>query len=109
MLRRQRDNQARIRAAVEAVPGLVMPVAQANGNFVIIETGEAGVRPEALCQAMGERNIMIRQGSYHTPTFGDRFVKVSTTVPEAWADAFCDSLAEAVEQARGLNSDAALF
>lgn len=52
---------------------------------------------------------MIRQGSYHTPTFGDRFVKVSTTVPEAWADAFCDSLAEAVEQARGLNSDAALF
>lgn len=109
VLRRQRDNQARIRAAVEAVPGLVMPVAQANGNFVIIETGEAGVRPEALCQAMGERNIMIRQGSYHTPTFGDRFVKVSTTVPEAWADAFCDSLAEAVEQARGLNSDAALF
>lgn len=109
VLRRQRGNQARIRAAVEAVPGLVMPVARANGNFVIIEVTEAGIRPEALCQAMGRRNIMIRQGSYHTPTFGDRFVKVSTTVPEAWADAFCHHLADAVEQARGINSDAALF
>ena len=33
---------------------------------------------------------MIRQGTYHTPRFGDRFVKVSTTRAGDWADAFCD-------------------
>ncbi|MGF1625774.1 MAG: pyridoxal phosphate-dependent aminotransferase [Alphaproteobacteria bacterium] len=109
VLRRQRRNQDRIREAASRVAGLHLPVDRQNGNFLVIECGEAGVRPEALCQAMAARNIMIRQGSYHTPTFGDRFVKVSTTVPEAWADAFCDCLAEAVEHARGMNTDSALF
>lgn len=109
VLRRQRRNQDRIRDAAERVPGLRLPVNPQNGNFLIIECTEAGIRPEALCQAMAVRKIMIRQGSYHTPTFGDRFVKVSTTVPEAWADAFCDALPEAVEHARGMNTDSALF
>ena len=109
VLRRQRRNQDRIREAALRVPGLHLPVDRQNGNFLIIECGEAGITPEALCQAMAARNIMIRQGSYHTPTFGDRFVKVSTTVPEAWADALCEYLPEAVEHARGINTDSALF
>lgn len=109
ILRRQRANQERIREAIERVPGLAMPIDRSSGNFVIVETGEAGIRPEALCRAMAERNIMIRQGSYHTPAFGDRFVKVSTTVPEAWIEEFCGLLPEAVEQARGLNADVALY
>jgi len=70
---------------------------------------EAGITPEALCMAFRERNIMIRQGSYHTPAFGHRFVKISTTVPEAWADALAESLAEMVEKARTIRSVEALF
>ncbi len=29
---------------------------------------------------------MIRQGTYHTERFGDRFIKVSTTVPAEWVE-----------------------
>ena len=73
------------------------------------ECGGSGVRPEALVAAYGERGIMIRQGSYHTPTFGDRFVKVSTSVPQAWVEEFVDLLPAMVDRARGLNTDTPLF
>jgi histidinol-phosphate/aromatic aminotransferase/cobyric acid decarboxylase-like protein len=86
-----------------------IPVYPSNGNFLVIECAELGFRPEALAAVFSERGIMIRQGSYHTPRFGSRFIKVSTTVPTEWVDAFCKYLPEAIEAARGLNDVPELF
>lgn len=105
----QRANQALVKEAFEALPGFRLPVYPSNGNFLVIETVDAGIRPEALCAVMAKHGIMIRQGSYHTAAFGDRFVKVSITVPRAWVEEFCRVLPEAVEAARGLNEDITLF
>ncbi len=105
----QRRNQAAIKAAVDLIPGLSLPVYPSHGNFLIIECADLGLRPEALAAAYADRGIMIRQGSYHTPRFGARFVKVSTTVPTEWVDAFCRQLPEAIEAARGMNDVPALF
>ncbi len=107
--RRQRRNQAEIAQAVAKVPGLCVAVYPSQANFLVIECVEAGITPEALCHAFRGEGIMIRQGKYHTPTFGHRFVKASTTVPEAWADAFCARLPAMVEKARALNDVAPLF
>ncbi len=104
-----RANQVLVKQAVDGVPGLAMPVYPSHGNFVIIECHAAGVRPEALVAAFAEHGIMIRQGAYHTPHFGDRFVKVSLTVPREWAEAFAEHLPGAVERARGQNEPVALF
>ena len=106
---RQRRNQAEIVKAVAKVPGLSVAVYPSQANFLVVECVDAGVRPEALCSAYRDENIMIRQGSYHTPKFGHRFVKVSTTVPEAWADAFCERLPAMVEKARTIVDVSALF
>ena len=105
----QRRNQAAIKEAVDKTPGLMVPVFPSNGNFVIIECAELGLRPEALAAVYAERGIMIRQGSYHTPRFGSRFVKVSTTVPSEWIDAFCRQLPDAIAAARGINDVPELF
>ena len=91
------------------ISGLTVPIYPSQGNFVIIECAELGVRPEALAAVFAQRGIMIRQGSYHTPRFGSRFVKVSTTVPTEWVDAFCRQLPGAIEAARGLNEVPELF
>jgi aspartate/methionine/tyrosine aminotransferase len=105
----QRRNQAAIKSAVDKINGLHIPVYPSNGNFVVIECTKVGVRPEALATVFAERGIMIRQGAYHTPRFGSQFVKVSTTVPAEWADAFCGYLPEAIEAGRGLNDVPELF
>jgi aspartate/methionine/tyrosine aminotransferase len=107
--RTQRRNQARIKKAAEAIPGFHLPVYPSNGNFVVVECIEAGVQPEALVAAMQEHRILIRQGSYHTPTFGHRFIKVSTTVPEAWVDEFCALLPDVAAAVRGRNTKVDVF
>ncbi len=107
--RRQRRNQAAIQRAIDGVPGMSLAVYPSQANFLVLECIDAGVKPEALCAAYRSANIMIRQGTYHTPTFGHRFVKVSTTVPEEWADAFCEKLPQMVAKARGIVEVAALF
>lgn len=107
--RRQRRNQRVIFEATQRVPGLNVVNYPSQANLLVIECIDAGVRPEALCQAYRSEGIMIRQGLYHTPTFGHRFVKVSTTVPEEWADAFCEHLPAMVEKARALRDVEPLF
>jgi aspartate/methionine/tyrosine aminotransferase len=107
--RTQRRNQARIKKAAESIPGFHLPVYPSNGNFVVVECIEAGVQPEALVAAMQEHRILIRQGSYHTPTFGHRFIKVSTTVPEAWVDEFCALLPDVAAAVRGRNTKVDVF
>lgn len=98
-----RRNKAAVHAAVSAVPGLSVPVYPSHGNFLVVETIEAGIRPDALVECYRRQDIMIRQGTYHTARFGDRFVKVSTSVPEAWIDKFCTLLPAMIAQARTLN------
>ncbi|WP_029076717.1 pyridoxal phosphate-dependent aminotransferase [Kaistia adipata] len=109
VLASQRRNQQRVKEAAEAIPGLHVPVYPSNGNFLIIECDKAGIRPEAIVAALDRHNIQIRHGSYHTKAFGDRFVKVSVTVPEEWVDEFCQFLPQAVEEARGMNMPIELF
>ena len=95
----QRRNQQKIKTAAEEL-GLHVPVYPSNGNFLVVECIQASIQPEALVAAMQAHNIMIRQGVYHTPRFGNRFIKVSTSVPELWADEFCAQLPDAVQQAK---------
>jgi aspartate/methionine/tyrosine aminotransferase len=109
VLAQQRANQTLIKEASDKVPGLLMPVYPSNGNFIVLECEKAGVKPEALVAAYQKHDIMIRQGAYHTPNFGDRFIKVSTSVPTAWVQEFVDLLPRLVEQARGQNEAVKLF
>lgn len=93
-------NKALIADAVNAIPGLFIPVYPSGGNFLVIDVSAADVRPEALVACYLEQGIQIRHGGYHTATFGDRFIKVSTTVPQAWAEKFAQLLPQMVAQAR---------
>ena len=97
-------NKAMIAETIKDIPGLALPVWPSHGNFLVLETIGAGIRPEALVECFRRRNIMIRQGTYHTQRFGDRFVKISTTVPSEWVQALCVLLPDMVEEARTLNN-----
>jgi histidinol-phosphate aminotransferase len=98
-----RTNKAMIAEAVGAIEGLALPITPSHGNFLVLETVAAGIRPEALVECYRRQGIMIRQGTYHTQRFGDRFVKVSTSVPSSWVEKFCALLPEMVAQAPTLN------
>ena len=94
---------------MDRLPGLKMPVFPSNGNFLVIECSDTGVRPEALVACYQKGGFLIRQGAYHTPKFGDRFIKVSTSVPAAWVEEFAALLPQMLDQARGYNEETKLF
>ncbi|WP_160119577.1 pyridoxal phosphate-dependent aminotransferase [Rhodovarius lipocyclicus] len=100
-------NKAMVRDAFLKLPGFSFPVWPSHGNFLVIETTD--VRPEALVEAARRHGIMIRQGTYHTARFGDRFIKISTSVPSEWAEKLCALLPALVEEARSLNDVPAQF
>uniref|UniRef100_UPI003100E79C pyridoxal phosphate-dependent aminotransferase n=1 Tax=Neorhizobium sp. EC2-8 TaxID=3129230 RepID=UPI003100E79C len=103
-----RANKAMIVAAAEAA-GITVPVQPSHGNFLVLETAATGVSPEAIVEAARREGVMIRQGRYHTARFGDWFIKVSTSVPTAWAERFCEGLPSYIATARTLNDVPALF
>ncbi len=107
--RRQRRNQAAVAEAVLRIEGLHLPVYPSQANLLIMETLDAGVKPEALVAAYHAEGIMIRQGTYHTKQFGNRFVKISLTVPEDWCDRFCQLLPAMVDIARAGKLNTQLF
>lgn len=109
VLAQSRDNQRRIIAAVEPLQDLSVPIPHSNGNFLMLEAGRDAPAPEAICAALARHNILIRQGAYHTPAYGHRFVKISTSVPAAWADALIEALPSALEEARAAPAGARLF
>ncbi len=104
-----RRNQEMLFDAVNGIDGLHIPVYPSQANFLIIETTQAGIQPESLVAALQEKGIMIRQGRYHTQAFGDRFVKVSLSVPEDWVQALCRELPGAVQAALRIKNPPALF
>lgn len=105
----QRENQERIRHAAQSISGYEVAVYPSHGNFLCIDVAGAGVSPEALCESFLRHNILIRQGSYHTKRFGERFVKISTTVPKTWVESFCELLLVVTEEARSIKTVSALY
>ena len=109
VLEETRENQRLVRMAAEAIPGFKVPVFPSNGNFLVLECIAAGVKPEVVCAMFGKRNVMVRHGAYHTKSFGDRFIKVSVSVPHEWVKEFCELLPNVVEEARDVCDDIKLF
>ncbi|GAA4543885.1 pyridoxal phosphate-dependent aminotransferase [Pseudonocardia xishanensis] len=87
-------NQRTVRAAVERSGLGKLVVYPSHGNFVAVDIADSGWSADALCAAMLERDVFIRPGTYQSPRFGERFVKVSTSVPEEWGERFAAAWAD---------------
>ncbi|CAN5329669.1 pyridoxal phosphate-dependent aminotransferase [soil metagenome] len=66
-------------------------VSPSQGNFLAVDITASGWSADALCASMLEDGVFIRPGTYQSPLFGERFVKVSTSVPPAWVERFAES------------------
>lgn len=78
-------NQAIVCHAV-ASSGLGSVVVEpSHGNFLAVDISGSGLTSEQVCQTMLDDDIFIRPGTYQSPGFGERFVKISTSVPTEWA------------------------
>jgi aspartate/methionine/tyrosine aminotransferase len=91
-------NQQVVSDAVTATGLGRVLVEPSHGNFVAVDIGASGWTAGGLCAALLERDVFIRPGTYQSPLFGERFVKVSTSVPPDWAQRFAAAWSAAARE-----------
>jgi aspartate/methionine/tyrosine aminotransferase len=82
------QNQQIVTEAVERTSFGRVLVRPSHGNFLAVDIGGHRWTADQVCAALLEQDVFIRPGTYQSPAFGERFVKVSTSVPAAWAERF---------------------
>ncbi|GAA2247499.1 aminotransferase class I/II-fold pyridoxal phosphate-dependent enzyme [Herbiconiux moechotypicola] len=83
-----RANLERVEQIVDASGLGSVIVSPSQGNFLAVDLGASGWSADALCDSMLEDGVFIRPGTYQSPLHGERFVKVSTSVPPEWIERF---------------------
>jgi aspartate/methionine/tyrosine aminotransferase len=63
-------------------------VSPSQGNFLAVDLGDSAWAADDLCDSLLDDGIFIRPGTYQSPLFGERFVKISTSVPPEWVERF---------------------
>lgn len=95
-----RNNQKIIKDAVDKVEGAFIPVYPSDGNMLAIDLKDTGIDPQAMTDYLLENKVFIRQGSYTSKLFGDRYIRVSFSVPEEHVKIFAEKFLEAVDLLR---------
>jgi aspartate/methionine/tyrosine aminotransferase len=83
-----RRNQQIVIEAVKRSPVGEVLVDPSQGNFLAVDVSAQGWTADRVCADLLERDVFVRSGTYQSPAFGERFVKVSTSVPAEWAERF---------------------
>jgi aspartate/methionine/tyrosine aminotransferase len=68
--------------------------------MLAIDLKDTGIDPQAMTDYLLERKVFIRQGSYTSKLFGDRYIRVSFSVPEEQVKIFAEKFLEAVNVLR---------
>jgi aspartate/methionine/tyrosine aminotransferase len=83
-----RANLERVEQIVEHSGLGTVVVSPSQGNFLAVDLGDSGWTADALCDSLLEEGVFIRPGTYQSPLYGERFVKISTSVPPEWIERF---------------------
>ncbi len=96
-----RNNQAKIKSAVEKIDGAFLPVYPSYTNMFCIDVSEMGIDPDKFEEKMlYDHGIFVRSGNYVSKKYGPRFFRVSFSIPEDQCDRFVEALSPTIESLR---------
>ena len=77
-----------------------MPVYPSDANMMAIDVSGAGINPKHLSNYLFKRKIFAREGEYTSELFGDRYLRVSFSIPTEEIEIFCEEFPKAIEALR---------
>lgn len=93
-----RNNQERIKSAVDKIDGAFLPVYPSYTNMFVIDVSELGIDPDKFeTKILYDHNIFVRSGNYVSKKYGPNFVRVSFSVPEDQCEKFVEALGPTIE------------
>ncbi|MCD7781369.1 MAG: pyridoxal phosphate-dependent aminotransferase [Methanosphaera sp.] len=98
-------NQEIIKEAVDETPGTFLPVYPSDANMMVIDITGTGLDPADLSNyLLTEKNIFVREGSYTSKNFGDKYIRVSFSIPTEQVLEFKRVFKDSIEELQKLNN-----
>jgi aspartate/methionine/tyrosine aminotransferase len=95
-----RRNQDAIQTTIENIPTLKTVVQPSSGNFIAVDVTGTGVDSEQVVRGILDAGFVIRSGRYTSPRFGEKFVRITTSIPANEVDQFCAALPRSIAKLR---------
>lgn len=95
-----RKNQEIINETVNQINGVFLPVYPSDANMMAIDISGTGITPDELTNHLLKKDIFIRQGTYTSYDYGDRYVRISYSIPEEQVRTFAKEFKKAIEELR---------
>ena len=68
--------------------------------MMVIDVSRVGINPKELAEYLLEREIFTREGEYTSRIFGDRYLRVSFSIPTEEIEVFCKEFPKAIDALR---------
>jgi histidinol-phosphate/aromatic aminotransferase/cobyric acid decarboxylase-like protein len=96
VLRTNLEHQARLKQCFDSVAGLRTLLFPSMGNFLAVDVTATGLDAETVVRRALVAGFVIRSGAYTSEQFGQKFIRVTTTVPTDYVEQFCRAFPEGV-------------
>ena len=94
------ENQRLISEMIEPIEGVFLPVYPSDANMMVIDLSGAGINPKVMSNYLIEKKLFTREGEYTSEDFGDRYLRISFSIPTEEIKVFCEEFPKAVEALR---------
>ena len=94
------ENQRLINEMIEPIEGVFLPVYPSDANMMVIDLSGAGINPKVMSNYLIEKKLFTREGEYTSEDFGDRYLRISFSIPTEEIKVFCEEFPKAVEALR---------
>ena len=94
------ENQRLIKEMVDPIDGVFLPVYPSDANMMAIDLSGAGINPKDMANYLIDKKLFTREGEYTSEEFGDRYLRISFSIPTEQIKVFCEEFPKAVEALR---------
>ena len=94
------ENQRLIKEMIDTVDGVFLPVYPSDANMMVIDLSGAGINPKEMSNYLIGKKLFTREGEYTSEDFGDRYLRISFSIPTEEIKIFCREFPKAVEALR---------
>ena len=94
------ENQRLIKEMVDTVDGVFLPVYPSDANMMAVDLSGAGIDPKEMSNYLIQKKLFTREGEYTSEEFGDRYLRISFSIPTEQIKVFCEEFPKAVEALR---------
>ncbi|MDR2830312.1 MAG: pyridoxal phosphate-dependent aminotransferase [Methanobrevibacter sp.] len=95
-----RNNQKLIKSMIDDVNDVFIVNYPSDGNMLAIDVEKAGINSKELAEYLLDKNIFTRSGTYTSSRFGDKYLRISFSIPEEEVKIFNQEFPKAIEVLR---------